>query len=122
MEGQPLHHQVTSRNARLTARTKTAPGYQLFSLRNTTPPKPGLVRKPSFDGAGIEVEVYAFTPEAFGSFVAEVPEPMGIGMVELADGSQVKGFLCEAYALEEAEDITSYGGWRAWRQSQSVPS
>ena len=61
------------------------------------------------------MEVYALTAEDFGTFVAEVPAPMGIGTVELADGSSVKGFLCEAFALEGAEDITAFGGWRAWR-------
>jgi allophanate hydrolase len=40
---------------------------------------------------------------------------MGIGKVTLAGGSTHPGFLCEAYALEGAEDITGYGGWRAYR-------
>jgi allophanate hydrolase len=62
------------------------------------------------------VEVYALRPHDFGTFVAEVPAPMGIGTVELADGSSVKGFLCETFALEGAEDITAFGGWRAWQK------
>ena len=61
------------------------------------------------------MEVYALSPKDFGTFVAEVPAPMGIGTVELADGSSVKGFLCETYALKGAEDITAFGGWRAWQ-------
>jgi allophanate hydrolase len=119
LSGQPLHHQLVSRGARLLKTTRTAAGYKLYSLPNTTPPKPGLVRVPGFAGPGIEVEVYALSPEAFGTFVAEIPAPMGIGMVELADGTVVKGFLCETFALEGAEDITSCGGWRAWRDSQT---
>ena len=115
LSGQPLHHQLTSRSARLLQRTRTAAGYRLYALPNTVPPKPGLVRAPGFAGRGIEVEVYALTAEDFGTFVAGVPAPMGIGTVELADGSSVKGFLCEAFALEGAEDITAFGGWRAWR-------
>jgi allophanate hydrolase len=35
--------------------------------------------------------------------------------VELADGSWHHGFLCEPHALAGAEDITAYGGWRAYR-------
>ena len=115
LSGMPLHHQLTSRGARLLQHTKTAPGYRLYSLPNTTPPKPGLVRAPGFSGLGIEVEVYALSPREFGTFVAEVPAPMGIGTVELADGSSAKGFLCETFALEGAEDITAFGGWRAWQ-------
>ena len=51
---------------------------------------------------------------AFGSFVALIPSPLGIGTVTLADGLGVKGFLCEAHAVRGAEDITAFGGWRAW--------
>jgi allophanate hydrolase len=28
----------------------------------------------------------------------------------------VVGFLCEPLALESAEDITAFGGWRAYRE------
>ena len=35
-----------------------------------------------------------------------------IGTVELSDGSQHKGFLCELRGLEGAVDITDFGGWR----------
>jgi len=37
-----------------------------------------------------------------------------MGTLELEDGEQVKGFLCEAYAIRDAQDISSYGGWRAF--------
>jgi allophanate hydrolase len=90
----------------------------LFALPRTLPPKPGLVRAPGFRGPGIEVEVYALSPADFGSFVAGIPAPMGIGTVELSDGSEVKGFLCETCALEGADDITRFGGWRQWREAR----
>ena len=50
----------------------------------------------------------------FGSFVAAVPAPLGIGSVELADGSTVSGFVCEPFAVETATEITHYGGWRGY--------
>jgi allophanate hydrolase len=49
----------------------------------------------------------------FGDFVAGIPSPLGIGTIELEDGSTVQGFLCESYATASARDITSFGGWRA---------
>lgn len=113
LSGQPLNVQLQERNARLVATAHTAPGYSFYALAGTTPAKPGLV----FDGrgaGGIEVEVWEMEEAAFGSFVALIPPPLGIGTVRLADGSEVKGFLCETYALADAVDITSYGGWRAW--------
>ncbi len=114
LSGMVLNHELTALDARLVATTRTAPDYKLFALA-TTPPKPGLAHCPGFAGAGIAVEVWALTAEAFGKFVAALPAPMGIGKVTLADGSIHPGFLCEAYALEGAEDITPYGGWRAYR-------
>ncbi|WP_433077809.1 allophanate hydrolase-related protein [Dactylosporangium sp. CA-052675] len=38
---------------------------------------------------------------------------MVLGQVQLEDGSTVTGFLCEAVAVEDAPDITAYGGWLA---------
>jgi allophanate hydrolase len=54
---------------------------------------------------------------AFGSFVAQIPPPLGIGTLELEDGEQVKGFLCESHAVAGRRDITSFGGWRNYLQS-----
>jgi len=116
LTGQPLNGQLTSRGARLIRAARTASGYRLFSLRNTVPAKPGLVRAPGFGGPGIAVEVWALSPAAFGEFVAEVPAPMTIGTVDLADGTRVKSFLCEPYAVEGSEEITVYEGWIAYRR------
>ena len=112
LRGQPLHGQLTERRAAFLALTRTSPGYRLYALANTSPQKPGLVRDPAFTGPGIEVEVYALTPDAFGTFTASVPPPLAIGNVQLADGSWVKGFVCEPAALEGAREITACGGWR----------
>ena len=114
LRGQPLNHQLTSRGAQLVETRQSAPDYRLYALANTTPPKPGLVRTPGFTGPGIELEIWRMSAAAFGSFVAEVPQPMGIGTVKLSDGRKVKGFMCETAALEGATDITHFGGWRAY--------
>ena len=114
LTGQPLNRQLTSRGAQLVSTCQSAPDYRLYALANTTPPKPGLVRSPGFAGPGIELEVWRMSDAAFGSFVAEVPQPMGIGTVKLSDGRTVKGFMCETAALEGATDITHFGGWRAY--------
>ncbi len=77
-----------------------------------------------FDGTGpgaIEVEIWEMDKSAFGSFVAAIPAPLGIGTLTLADGRTVKGFLCEAYATQGAEDITAFGGWLAWLARSAGP-
>jgi len=109
----PLHWQLTSRDATLVRRCKTAPAYKLYAMANTTPPKPALVHVGE-GGAAIEIEVYELGVEAFGSFVAEVPAPLAIGTVTLDDGTEVKGFVAEPRALDGAKDITALGGWRAY--------
>lgn len=113
LAGMPLHWQLTSRDARLVARTKTAPAYRLYAMTNTTPFKPALIHVGE-GGGSLEVEVYELGVEAFGSFVVEVPAPLAIGTVTLEDGSSVKGFVAEPRAMEGAQDITPLGGWRAY--------
>jgi allophanate hydrolase len=68
-------------------------------------------------GAAIELEVWSLPNWTFGTFVRQIPAPLGIGTIELADGSNVLGFLCEAHATQEARDITSLGGWRAYMKT-----
>jgi allophanate hydrolase len=114
----PLHHQLVASGARLRAATRTAPCYRLYALPGGPPARPGLVR--CAGGAAIEVEVYDIPADALGAFVAGIPAPLGLGSVELADASRVTGFICEPYALEQAEDITAWGGWRDYMQAGGI--
>ncbi|MDB5726197.1 MAG: allophanate hydrolase [Novosphingobium sp.] len=112
LKDMPLHWQLTSREAKFVGAFETAPNYRLYAMADSVPPKPALVH--SENGAAIAVEVYELGVAEFGSFVVEVPAPLAIGTVTLADGSSVKGFVAEPRALTGAEDITSLGGWRAF--------
>jgi len=112
LKDMPLHWQLTSRDATFVGAFETAPTYRLYAMADTAPAKPALVY--AEDGAAIALEVYQMDVAAFGSFVAEVPAPLAIGTVTLADGSSVKGFVAEPRATSGAEDITSLGGWRAY--------
>jgi allophanate hydrolase len=118
LSGQPLNRQLTERGGTLLRACKTSAHYKFFALANTTPPKPGLVRTPGFAGPGIDVEIWGLDPAQFGDFVAQVPPPMAIGTLDLDDGSQCKGFLCEPCALDGAEEITQFGGWRNYLASR----
>jgi allophanate hydrolase len=118
LRGEPLNFQLTLRGARFIEATTTSSDYRLYALAvaGGGVAKPGLVRV-SADGAPVELEVWELPLAAYGSFVAEIPAPLGIGTLLLADGSRVQGFLCESIALAGATDITSFGGWRAYRAS-----
>ncbi|KVZ98543.1 allophanate hydrolase [Burkholderia territorii] len=117
LRGEPLNGQLTQRGARFVAATTTAAAYRLYALSAAASggvAKPGLVRVPD-GGAPIAVEIWEMPVDAYGSFVAGIAAPLGIGTLLLADGSRVQGFLCESAALDDARDITRFGGWRAYR-------
>jgi allophanate hydrolase len=123
LSGEPLNHQLTDAGGELVRATRTAPVYRLYALPGTVPPKPGLVRIADGDvvaGGAIAVEVWALGPAAFGRFVARVPAPLCIGIIELEDGTRSSGFLCEAHAVADARDITSFGGWREFRNNDAL--
>lgn len=113
MQGLPLNPQLLALEARYVSTTQTSADYKLFKLVGFDPARPGLIRV-STGGAAITLEIWELPLAAYGKLVAAVPAPLGFGTLTLHDGSQVKGFLCEAYATEAAEDISRFGGWRAY--------
>jgi allophanate hydrolase len=117
LTGQPLNNQLTSRGSRLVRAAHTADSYRLYALADTVPPKPGLARGTAGSGAPIEVEIWALASSDWADFVTAIPPPLGIGTIQLADGSMVKGFIAEPAAFERAIDITRFGGWRAYLKS-----
>ena len=90
--------------------------YKLFKLPGFIPERPGLIRVKQ-GGASIALEVWQLPIENYGKLVAAVPAPLGFGTLTLIDGTQVQGFLCEAYATEGALDISALGGWRGYLSS-----
>lgn len=118
LTGLPLNPQLLELGGSFVRAARTAPDYRFYALPGTVPPKPGLIRDPATQGPGIAGEVWALPPQGFGKFVAAIPAPLGIGKVTLADGSVVSGFLCEAYAVQGAEEITHFGGWRAYQAAK----
>ncbi len=115
LEGLALHGQLADRGAVLREKTRTAPVYRMYAMPaiGSIPPRPALIRD-EVAGAAIEVEVWELEPAAFGDFVSKIPGPLGIGKILLDSGEEVPGFIAEPRATVEAEEITRFGGWRAW--------
>jgi allophanate hydrolase len=111
LSGLPLNPQLTACNARLVDLTQTASEYRFYALPDGK--RPGLIRVEN-GGAAIACEVWEMPSTQFGSFVAGISAPLGIGKLTLTDGSVVNGFICEGIGVTSAQDITKYGGWRAW--------
>lgn len=117
MTGLPLNSQLTNLGGEFLLATKTAPNYRLYKLNGFTPERPGLLRV-SNHGVAIELEVWQLPIENYGDFVAGVPAPLSFGTLTLVDGSYVNGFMCEAYATENATDISQLSSWRAYLASK----
>ena len=99
-----------------------APRRRIACMRCPAPcrPSPAWCACADGEGAAIEVEVWEMPVAHYGSFVALIPSPLGIGTLTLADGSSVQGFVCEALALAGAEDISHHGGWRRYIASRQA--
>ena len=114
LSGLALNDELLAHGARFVRGLTTTPDYRLFALPGGGTPRPGLLRVQDGTGARIETEVWALPPAGFARFVAAIPAPLGIGTIRLAGGSTSKGFLVEAESVRRAEDISAYGGWRAY--------
>jgi allophanate hydrolase len=111
LSGEPRNGELVERGGSLLGAARTAPCYRLYHLPSGAP---GLVRAPE-GGASIEIELWQLPAAQLGGFLAGIRSPLGLGRLELADGTDVVGFLCEGYAVAGALDITASGGWRNHR-------
>lgn len=121
MSGLPLNSQVTTAGGRFVRTDTTRAGYRLFDLGS----RPGLLAGGLLAGGllpgglleggqgRIAGEVWALPAAAIGPLLATIPPPLGFGTVQLETGPCL-GFLAEAANVEGQEEITSYGGWRAF--------
>ncbi|MDH5393778.1 MAG: allophanate hydrolase [Gammaproteobacteria bacterium] len=115
LEGLALNWQLLERGATLQEKTASAKAYRMFVIEGQLE-RPGMIRDEQSGGA-IEIEVWAIPKPEFGSFVAGIAAPLGIGKVETADGRWLPGFICEGYAIAGAREISQLGGWRAYLSS-----
>ncbi|GAA6135219.1 allophanate hydrolase [Oceaniserpentilla sp. 4NH20-0058] len=115
LEGFPLNWQLTERGATLVKKTQSSDCYQLYALPDGK--RPAMIRNDT-NGKAILVEVWSMPMEHFGSFVAGIPAPLGIGKVELSDGSWECGFISEGNIINNAVNVTEFGGWAAYLASK----
>ncbi|MDC6684494.1 allophanate hydrolase, partial [Leclercia adecarboxylata] len=118
IDGLPLNWQPRQRGGRLREATTSSAAYKLYALAGGPILRPGMVRVAE-GGAAIAVEVWDIPSSELGSFLTGIPAPLGLGKVELDDGRWETGFICDGYGLADAEDITRFGGWKAWLAQRS---
>ena len=112
LQGLALNWQLTERGACLQEKTLSANAYRMFVIEGTIE-RPGMIRDEE-NGSTIEIEIWQVPKTEFGSFVAGIPQPLGIGKVETADGRWLPGFICEGHAVVGAREISQLGGWRRY--------
>ena len=113
MQGLPLNAQLSALGGVFVKESSTSVNYKLFKLNGFTPARPGLLRV-NKAGMSIALEIWQLPIANYGQFVASVPAPLGFGTLTLIDNSIIQGFMCEAYATQDAMDISHLGGWRAF--------
>ncbi|MGJ8624213.1 MAG: allophanate hydrolase [Yoonia sp.] len=120
MSDLPLNWQLTDLGATFVRKAQTSADYKFYALAGGPPARPGLVRSDGPDTGAVALEVWSMPKTGFGTFMAGIPAPLGIGTVTLSDGSTVKGFICEAGGLKGATDITKLGDWRAFLAQETI--
>ncbi|MFT4096074.1 MAG: allophanate hydrolase [Rhodoblastus sp.] len=120
MSGLPLNRELTALGGRFSRVVETKPDYRFYALPGGPPFRPGLLRVAAGTGVAIAAEVWTLDAAGFGAFVSGIPAPLGIGTLLLSDGATPKGFLVEAEAVRGAEDISAYGGWRAFMAAKAA--
>ena len=111
MRGGRAHH--TIEGAPLVGERRTAPRYRFYSVRDEFP----ALYPAAEDGQPVLGELYDVPMGQLSALLATEPPELELSIIELQDGE-----LSFAMVLRDAEhargihqDITSYGGWRAYR-------
>ncbi|WP_431310195.1 allophanate hydrolase-related protein [Litorihabitans aurantiacus] len=121
LRGQPLNRQLQGLGARYLADVATAPRYRMHLV-------PGAVERPALvavapddvaaPGTSVPGELWRLPRAAVVDLLLSIRSPLGLGDVELADGTTVLGFI--AGTDRTHDDITHHGGWRAYRAATTA--
>jgi len=111
------HHKT--RSPLLERHFHTAPFCKIYLIRAAIADPlhhAGMIKVMDNTGANIYLEVFKLPTEKVGSFLQQIPPPLGLGTVDLEDGKSVKGFICEGYIAcgdsgLEVEEITHLQSW-----------
>jgi hypothetical protein len=110
MRGLELNDNLLKVGAIFAREDLTAPIYRLWSIADR---HPAMIRV-SQNGRAIALEIWSITLAALGDILLSEPAGLCIGKIVLADGQEVLGVLGEPFLCEDQQEITSYGGWRAF--------
>ena len=110
MRGLELNGNMLAAGARFVRETTTAPDYRLWSIGDR---HPAMIRVAA-GGAAIAVEIWDVPAGSLAQILLREPPGLCIGKVRLADGEETLGVLGEPSLCEGQNEITAWGGWRAY--------
>ncbi|SHJ33693.1 hypothetical protein SAMN02745194_02318 [Roseomonas rosea] len=116
MRGMRAHGRMIAAGALFLRDVTTAPLYRLWSIGDR---HPGMIRVAQ--GSAIAAELYAIPRTTFPQVVEEEAPGLCVGRVPLSDGTAPLGVLIEPWRVEGMEEITAYGGWRAFVEAKGIP-
>jgi hypothetical protein len=100
---------------------RTAPRYRFYAYRGRFP----ALWPVAHGGVPVPGELYELPLRAVrDEFLPVEPPELELGVIELEDGSASLAVLLRPEVHARAEglvDISEYGGWRAYQQTQPVP-
>jgi hypothetical protein len=110
MRGLELNPNLLAVGATFLYETTTAPSYRLWSIDDC---HPAMVRTRE-GGVAVAVEVWSVPAGGLAAILLQEPPGLGIGKVELADGTSILGVIAESILCDGQCEITHFGSWRAY--------
>jgi hypothetical protein len=118
MRGLELNGNLLAVGATFSRETTTEAAYRIWSIGDRHP----AMIKVTTGGVAIVVEVWAVPVSGVSKLLRSEPPGLCIGKVKLADGAEVLGVLGEPFLCEGQREITTWGGWRAYRLQSQILS
>jgi gamma-glutamylcyclotransferase (GGCT)/AIG2-like uncharacterized protein YtfP len=118
MRGLELNGNLLTVGATFVREATTEPAYRLWSINDRYP----AMLRVREGGVAIAVEVWAVPAASLSTILLQEPAGLCIGKVRLSYGAVVLGVLGEPICCENQQEITQWGGWRAYQEALSVSS
>ena len=115
MRGLKLNKNLLEIGATFVCEATTEPTYRLFSIDDVHP----AMMRVKEGGKAIAVEVWAVPPAGLAEILLQEPPGLCIGKVRLADSTEILGVVGESMCCDRGTEITQYGGWRNYINSQN---
>lgn len=115
MRGLELNDNMLNAGATFVREAETEPAYRLWSIGDR---HPAMIRVKE-GGRAIALEVWAVPPDGLAQILLQEPPGLCIGKVRLSNGDEVLGVVGEPIICEGEQEITQWGGWRAYCASRA---